>query len=164
VQRRVPLMSPNPGSGAQVRGRVPRNVPPAIMVSGARSTGFEPVTSGVTGRCSPRPERVSPSKSLTLHRSNPELVVRIPRAVTSVPQAFGPTLVQVAQGWSRNPLQKDEGRLLTVREAAFRLRVSPSTVYALCDAQRLPHLRVSNAIRISVTGLEAFVRQDSART
>jgi len=50
TERRVPLMSPSPESGAQARERLPRNVPPAFMVSRARSTGLEPVTSGVTGR------------------------------------------------------------------------------------------------------------------
>ena len=48
--RRVPLMSPSPESGRSVREKPPRNVPPAFMLSEARSTGLEPVTSGVTGR------------------------------------------------------------------------------------------------------------------
>jgi hypothetical protein len=47
---RVPLMSPSPESGPHTRERLPRNVPPPFMLSEARSTGLEPVTSGVTGR------------------------------------------------------------------------------------------------------------------
>jgi hypothetical protein len=50
TDRRVPLMSPSPESGSHAREMVLRNVPPAFMLSRARSTGLEPVTSGVTGR------------------------------------------------------------------------------------------------------------------
>jgi len=49
------------------------------------------------------------------------------------------------------------GRLLTVREVANRLSVHPSTVYGLCESGRLPHIRVSNAIRIHPRSLEAFL-------
>ena len=38
--------------------------------------------------------------------------------------------------------------LLTVRQVAARLGVSTSTVYKLCREGRLPHVRVSNAIRV----------------
>ena len=44
-------------------------------------------------------------------------------------------------------------RLLTVREVATRLGVSTSTIYKLCAQGRLVHVRVSNAIRVSATGL-----------
>jgi len=49
------------------------------------------------------------------------------------------------------------GRLLTVREAAERLAVSTATLYALCDRGELPHVRVSNAIRIAPADLAAFL-------
>jgi excisionase family DNA binding protein len=49
--------------------------------------------------------------------------------------------------------------LLSVRDVADRLRVSTATVYALCDRGELPHLRVSNAIRMRVEDLEAFTRR-----
>jgi excisionase family DNA binding protein len=48
-------------------------------------------------------------------------------------------------------------RLLTVREVAERLGVSKATVYALCEQGTLPHLRVSNAIRVAPAALEAYV-------
>jgi excisionase family DNA binding protein len=47
--------------------------------------------------------------------------------------------------------------LMTVREVATRLLVSTATVYALCDRGDLPHLRVSNAIRIVASDLAAFI-------
>ncbi|WP_176064104.1 helix-turn-helix domain-containing protein [Anaeromyxobacter diazotrophicus] len=45
-------------------------------------------------------------------------------------------------------------RLLSVREAAEALSVSPATVYALCKRGEMPHVRVSNAIRIPALVLE----------
>ena len=57
-----------------------------------------------------------------------------------------------------------EKAFLTVREVARRLRVSRSTVYALCAEGRLTHARVSNAIRISWNAVEALVGLQRART
>jgi len=54
-------------------------------------------------------------------------------------------------------LEGGAGRLLTVREAAERLAVSTFTVYGLCDRGELPHVRVSNAIRIAPAELAAFL-------
>ena len=45
------------------------------------------------------------------------------------------------------------GRLLTVREVAERLAVSTATVYSLCERGELPHVRISNAIRIAPADL-----------
>jgi excisionase family DNA binding protein len=49
-------------------------------------------------------------------------------------------------------------RLLSVREAARRLGVCTATVYALCDAGALAHVRVTNAVRVAPEDLAAFVR------
>jgi excisionase family DNA binding protein len=49
---------------------------------------------------------------------------------------------------------------MTVHEAAERLRVRPVTVYRLCARGALPHLRVSNAIRLQVEDLEDFIHRD----
>jgi excisionase family DNA binding protein len=50
------------------------------------------------------------------------------------------------------------GPLLTVREAAERLKVSTATVYALCEAGRLAFSRVStHAIRIADADLVAYL-------
>ena len=63
------------------------------------------------------------------------------------------------------PVMQDSGtcgaspRLLTVKEAAARLRVSTATVYGLCERARLPYVRIStHAIRIAEQDLAAFVR------
>ena len=47
--------------------------------------------------------------------------------------------------------------MLTVREVAVQLGVCPATVYGLCARGELPHVRVSNAIRIRPTDLEALL-------
>jgi excisionase family DNA binding protein len=41
-------------------------------------------------------------------------------------------------------------RWVSVRELAGILRVSTSTVYQAVEAGEIPHVRVSNAIRISI--------------
>ena len=48
--------------------------------------------------------------------------------------------------------------LLSVREVANMLHVAPFTVYRLCDRGKLPHLRVSGAIRIHPKDLKAYLR------
>jgi excisionase family DNA binding protein len=44
---------------------------------------------------------------------------------------------------------------VSVRELAAILRVSASTVYQAVAAGKIPHVRVSNAIRIAVAGVPA---------
>lgn len=52
--------------------------------------------------------------------------------------------------------------LLTVKEAAVRLKTSTATVYALCASGRLAYLRIStHAIRIAGGDLRRFVRSCS---
>jgi excisionase family DNA binding protein len=48
--------------------------------------------------------------------------------------------------------------LLTVKEAALRLKVSTATVYALCESGRLPYVRIStHSIRIAESDLKGYV-------
>jgi excisionase family DNA binding protein len=50
-------------------------------------------------------------------------------------------------------------RLLTVKEAAARLRVSTATVYGLCERGRLLYVRVStHAIRIGEGDLAGYLQ------
>lgn len=52
-------------------------------------------------------------------------------------------------------------RLLTVKEVAERLKVSPAMIYLLCSRGRMPHVRVGigdhGTIRIEEAALAAFV-------
>lgn len=51
-------------------------------------------------------------------------------------------------------------RLLTVKEAAARLRVSPATVYGLCERGELRYVRIStHAIRTAEPDLSTFVQR-----
>ena len=51
-------------------------------------------------------------------------------------------------------------RLLTVKEAAARLRVSPATVYGACERGELRHVRITtHAIRIAEPDLSAFLHR-----
>jgi excisionase family DNA binding protein len=54
--------------------------------------------------------------------------------------------------------------LLTVKEAARRLKVSPATVYLLCEGGKLAYTRVStHSIRILQADLAAYVRSTRVR-
>jgi excisionase family DNA binding protein len=50
------------------------------------------------------------------------------------------------------------GRLLRVAEIADQLGVSTATVYNLCAASELPHIRVVDSIRVRPNDLAAFVK------
>ncbi len=47
--------------------------------------------------------------------------------------------------------------LLTVAEVAELLRVSRATVYKLCEIGELPHVRISNSIRVPDAAIRRFV-------
>ncbi len=47
--------------------------------------------------------------------------------------------------------------LLSVREVAARLGLATRTVYALANRGELPHVRVSNAIRVLPADPEAYL-------
>ncbi|HEX8823877.1 MAG TPA: helix-turn-helix domain-containing protein [Archangium sp.] len=49
-----------------------------------------------------------------------------------------------------------------MREVAERLAVSTATVYALCKRGQLRHVRVSGALRIDPTSVEAFIAAGGA--
>jgi excisionase family DNA binding protein len=56
-----------------------------------------------------------------------------------------------------------KGHLLTVRAVADRLGVSTATVYKLVAQGDLPHIRVSNAIRVAPADLDAFLARYRGR-
>jgi excisionase family DNA binding protein len=49
--------------------------------------------------------------------------------------------------------------LLTVRDVATQLSVCRATVYALCERGELPHVRISNAIRVAPADLSAYLKR-----
>ena len=55
------------------------------------------------------------------------------------------------------------GRLLRVAEVADQLGVSTATVYGLCAAGELPHVRIVDSIRVRPSDLAAFVKRATRR-
>ncbi|WP_414640872.1 helix-turn-helix domain-containing protein [Archangium sp.] len=49
--------------------------------------------------------------------------------------------------------------MLTIREVAQRLGMCRAAVYRLCDRGTLPHIRISNSIRVQEEALEHFLRE-----
>ena len=64
---------------------------------------------------------------------------------------MGPALV---------PFVDRQEHFLSVREVAGCLGVSTALVYRLCDLGELTHVRVSNAIRVHVADLAAYLRSN----
>ncbi len=54
-----------------------------------------------------------------------------------------------------------EALLLTVKEAAKLLRISPNTCYELVAQGRLPHIRLGRVIRIPRHGLETWINEEA---
>ena len=54
-----------------------------------------------------------------------------------------------------------EALLLTVREAAKLLRISPNLAYELVAQGRLPHIRLGRRILIPRHGLEQWIAQEA---
>jgi excisionase family DNA binding protein len=55
------------------------------------------------------------------------------------------------------PVRPVPQQFLTVREVAKLLNVATSTVYKLCAEGELAHVRVSNAIRVRPSAVEAWL-------
>jgi excisionase family DNA binding protein len=72
-------------------------------------------------------------------------------------KAFAAPVLQGAAPARLRVLPDTTERLLTVRAVAERLGVSTATVYGLCERGELPHVRVSNAIRIRPADLKAYL-------
>lgn len=83
--------------------------------------------------------------------ANPMLENRTPE------EAKSPSLAAGLLQESRRPSVLRSGPLLTVKEAAERLNVCAATVYRMCWRGDLPHLYVSNRLRIVPTDLDALV-------
>jgi len=85
------------------------------------------------------------------------------RAVFSSP--LGPSAQPHKPAHKRPTLTARAGgvdRLLSVREVAERLGVHPSTIYGLSECGELHHAWVSNAIRIALADLEAYLARRRA--
>ncbi len=129
------------------RARRPENTkPPEPLGSGGSSVagcrGLEPLASGVTvdyqwmagGRSG---SQDAGNAGAALERSSP-----FSQRFAAVLRPLGTSLVQ------SGAIDAESVRWVSVRELAAILRVSTSTVYQAVAAGEIPHVRVSNAIRI----------------
>jgi excisionase family DNA binding protein len=87
------------------------------------------------------------------NRDRPKRSLMQPSAGKSKLLAAG--LLQV--GSTDGALPRPPRPLLSVREAARLLDLSPATVYKLCADGKLPHARILSAIRIVPADLGEFV-------
>ena len=118
----------------------------------AGSTGLEPVASGVTAA---EPGLAGIGQSLQ-PPANTRFGSRSDSSTSPGLGAFSrPRVTPGLQSPSVKSVPSE--RLLSVRQVAGRLGVSTSTIYALCQKGGLPHVRVSNAIRVAPGALEELV-------
>ncbi len=80
-----------------------------------------------------------------------------PAGTATTPHGAPVVRVPVAPRAQLHAIQGGASRLLTVREVAERLAVSTASIYTLCERGELPHVRISNAIRIAPADLAAFL-------
>jgi excisionase family DNA binding protein len=67
--------------------------------------------------------------------------------------------VKGAGGQHLRALRGGAEDLLTVRQVATGLSISTATVYKLVERGELPHVRISNAVRVAPEDLAAFLRR-----
>jgi excisionase family DNA binding protein len=136
----------------------------------ARHRGFEPLTygSGVGNEALARFSSGLQIVGIPQVPANDFFQPTQPLAPNRSP--FGPMVVQEATprsaSASRRPRVRapDGGsgaRLLSVREVAQRLGVCTAIVYRLIESGTLPHVRVSNAIRVEVSKIDAYMKRRS---
>ncbi len=129
-----------------------------------RATRLELATLSLGNRASASPAvstgRIN-SQVVGISRISNDAPSHTSQRVTVNPEFCGPMAAQEFGAPRRAKLRvvkPPADRLLTVKEVAEELRVAPYTVYKLCERGELPHVRVSNAIRVSSKALAMFRR------
>nr|WP_164002149.1 helix-turn-helix domain-containing protein [Pyxidicoccus caerfyrddinensis] len=120
------------------------------------ATGFEPATTCTPRNSRSRPAVTSPSQLFVNTRVSSAGVVQPSHPVPQDTKIFAASLLLGSAPVT--PVASGFGRLLTVREVAQRLGVCRATVYRLCEQGTLPHVRISNAVRVNAEALEQFLR------
>jgi excisionase family DNA binding protein len=125
----------------------------------ARHRGFEPLTYGSGAGKKGVAASSNDSQPVGIVRERSSDGVQRSDRFAPVSKDFGAPVVQPSGGLrGRRPGVQDLGeKLLTVREVASKLGVCTAIVYRLVTAGELPHVRVSNAIRIAHVEVEKFV-------
>ena len=76
---------------------------------------------------------------------------------------FGILVPVVSPGFPVQSLKRPGAPLLTAAEVARLFGVCRATIYKLCAAGQLAHVRVSNAIRFERGAVEAFIAARSRK-
>jgi excisionase family DNA binding protein len=123
-----------------------------------RETGLGPATLGLGTREKTSQGVAGDSKRSQIRQVAEDGPSRASPRIAPNSQPFGALVVQASPeaGGSGSGLI---GPYLTAREVAARLRVCTATVYRLCDAGELMHVRVSNAVRVGEGDLRAFLQR-----
>jgi len=158
------------GASPKAKAGTPVGFPeevPASLMAGCR--GLEPLASGVTG--GPHAQLTVPTvpnRSERLGQGH-GVTMQSPQPTRAVPNRFAASLLQgpnapATAGAALRVVDGGRGHLLTVRTVAGRLGVSTATVYKLVAHGDLPHVRVSNAIRVIPDDLDSFLAKQRQAT
>ncbi|WAM30049.1 helix-turn-helix domain-containing protein [Myxococcus sp. NMCA1] len=121
------------------------------------ATGFEPATTCTSRNPGSRPAVTNPSQPIANTLVSSERVTQPSHPVPQDTKILAASLLLGPAPVA--PVASGSGRLLTVREVAEPLKVCRVTVYRLCERGTLPHIRISNAVRVKAEALEQFLRE-----
>jgi excisionase family DNA binding protein len=138
--------------------RTPQGFPEEFRrVGPVRDAGVEPAAFGFGGEGGSSPSVTSPSQAVGTIAGAGTAAVQPVHPFAGVRKPFAAPLLQAPTPARLRARPGEAERLLTVREVAHRLSISAATVYRLCERGELPHVRVSNALRVRLADLEAFL-------
>ncbi len=123
-----------------------------------RQAGLEPTTLGLEGRSRFVQPLTPPFSACVIASASKPDQSSPSQPVAAVFKKFVPALSPHLR-----PIAGGADDLLKVRDVAAKLGLSTATVYALCERGELPHVRVSNAIRVAPADLEAFIARGRSR-
>ena len=84
--------------------------------------------------------------------------------ITSVNRRFGTKFGTRLSSKLTAEILRNRDDLLSVRQVAELLKISSATVYSICEAGGLPHVRIKTAIRIERRALVEFIKQQRRTT
>ena len=125
------------------------------------AAGFEPATSCSQTRGEPIARGGTESLPVAAHGAADVADVQKSQKEAGVRQLFATDLLRTCEslggGTVEGRVDFADGTLLNVRQVAAYLGLCTATVYKLCSRGGLPHVRVSNAVRVRRGDLAEFL-------